>query len=246
MGKVIKYIIPNKAITSISPSYGLNAKELSDWCRNLDISISGTNQEKVNRILRHYDDIRPIIEQEEDERAIWYDYYDEFAFRNHDVLRKQHLIDKDIEIELKFEDATKYLFEEKLNHNPLKQHGSNHPDGLLTLQNNYLMWDNKSKLKAVNLKDHTNQFNEYMDKSDKPVPIFLVIGPDFTAESEQEAVRYHSIHMDRNLVLITAKELKALAEEWASTKNKNRDKSFNLALLAVSGRYIRSRLGKLT
>ena len=40
VGKVIKYIIPNKAITSISPSYGLNAKELSDWCRNLDISIS--------------------------------------------------------------------------------------------------------------------------------------------------------------------------------------------------------------
>ena len=51
--------------------------------------------------------------------------------------------------------------------------------------------------------------------------------------------------MDRNIVLITAKELKELAEEWASPKNKNREKPFNLALLSVSGRYNRDRLGKL-
>ena len=51
--------------------------------------------------------------------------------------------------------------------------------------------------------------------------------------------------MDRNIVLITAKELKELAEEWSSPKNKNREKPFNLALLSVSGRYNRDRLGKL-
>ena len=110
---------------------------------------------------------------------------------------------------------------------------------------NYLMWDNKSKESPVNLKDHLAQFDGYMNQADKPVPVFLVIGPEFTEDSEAEAIRYHAQHFDRNLVLITAKELKTLAEEWSSTANKQRDTGFNLGLLAATGRFNRERLGKI-
>ena len=132
-----------------------------------------------------------------------------------------------------------------LNHTPLQQRGSNHADGLLSLQANYLMWDNKSKEGPVNLKDHVAQFNGYMDQADKPVPVFLVIGPDFTEESTAEAVRYHAQHFDRTTTLITAGELKLLAGEWSSPENKNREEPFPLGLLAATGKFDRSRLGKI-
>jgi hypothetical protein len=139
------------------------------------------------------------------------------------------------------------LFQTKLGHTPLKQSGSNHPDGLLSLKSDYLMWDNKSKDQPglFNLKDCIPQFDAYMTQADKRVPIFLVIAPAFTEESEVESIKYHAEHFDRNIVLITAAELKALAEEWSSPLNKNRETPFQLGLLAASGRYDRRRLGKI-
>ena len=90
-----------------------------------------------------------------------------------------------------------------------------------------------------------SQFDAYMNQADKPVPVFAVIGPDFTQDSETEAVRYHSNHFDRNIVLITAPDLLRLAEEWSSDQNKNREEPFPLGLLATTGRFDRARLGKL-
>ena len=243
--RIVRYVPPSMAIASTSPRYGLNSEQLADWCRELDISPSGTVEERVNRVIEHFDRLRPPMEKETDERKRWYEFYDELAARDHDTLRAQHVIEKDLEIEAKFEEATRYLFEEKLNHKPLQQRGSNHPDGLLSLQSNYLMWDNKSKESSVNLRDHIVQFDTYMDRADKNVPIFVVIGPSFTEESEAEAVRYHAQHFDRNIALIAAEELKELAEEWAADQNKKRDEPFDLGLLAATGRFARGRLGKL-
>ena len=244
--RVLEYVPPSKAVAGNTPvRFGLMSDQLSAWCRDLNLSTSGTVEERVARVIAHFDELRPRLEVEPDQRAHWYEFYEELAFRKHDLLRGQHIIDKDLEIEAKFEDATRYLFAEKLNHTPLQQRGSNHPDGLLSLQSNYLMWDNKSKETPVNLKDHIAQFDGYMNGADKPVPVFLVIGPDFTDESETEALRYHAQHMDRNIVLLTAADLRSLAEEWSSPKNKNREDSFALGLLAATGRFDRKRLGKL-
>ena len=151
---VINYVPATNAISSNSPRYGLTNKQLSDWCRKLGESVSGTTDEMVERIVRHFDNRRPIVDQVDDTRAIWYDFYTELASRDYGVLRSQEVISKDLEIESKFEEATKFLFAEKLKHTPLKQPGSNHPDGLLSLGSYYLMWDNKSKESAVNLRDH--------------------------------------------------------------------------------------------
>lgn len=59
-------------------------------------------------------------------------------------------------------------------------------------------------------------------------------------------MKYHAEHFDRSIVLITAAELKALAEEWSSPQHKNRETPFPLGLLAASGRFDRRKLGKLT
>jgi hypothetical protein len=245
--RVVLNVPASKAIASASPRYGLSSEELGDWCRDLGISPYGTIDERVARVVIHFANLRPRVEAEADQRALWYEFYLELAARDRDALRAQHLIEKDNEIESKFEHATQYLFQAKLGHTPLKQSGTNHPDGLLSLKSDYLMWDNKSKDRPglFHLKDCIPQFDGYMSQADKRVPIFLVIAPGFTEESEVEAIKYHAEHFDRNLVLITAGELKELAEEWASPQNKNRDAQFPLGLLAASGRYDRKRLGKL-
>lgn len=242
---VINYVPAANAV-SRSPRYGLTKQQLSSWCRKLGESSSGTNDEMVQRIVRHFDRRRPAVETGDDARETWYDFYAELASREYATLRSQEVISKDLEIETKFEQATKFLFSEKLNHAPLKQPGSNHPDGLLSLGSYYLMWDNKSKETPVNLRDHIRQFDSYMDNAEKPVPIFLVIGPEFTEDSAYETTRYRAEHFDRAITLITATELKDLAEEWASTDNKRREEPFPLGLLGVNGRFSRNQLGKLT
>ena len=246
VGRVLEYVPPSKAVAVTSPTrYGLSSDDLGKWCRELHLSPYGSVAERVATIITHFDELRPSIDMEVDERARWYEFYEELASRNYDLLRSQHVIDKDLEIEAKFEDATRYLFSEKLKHSPLQQRGSNHADGLLSLQANYLMWDNKSKEGPVRLTDHIAQFDDYMNKSEKPVPVFIVIGPEFTDDSEAEALRYHAKHIDRNLALITAKDLRLLAEEWSSAGNKSRDESFPLGLLSSTGRFDRRRLGRL-
>lgn len=242
---VVDYVSASQAISSNSPRYGLSNKQLSAWCKDLGESVYGTTDEMVDRIIRHFDRRRPVVEQVDDERATWYDYYKELAAREYTSLRSQEIISKDLEIESKFEEATNYLFSKKLKHTPLKQPGTNHPDGLLSLSSYYLMWDNKSKESPVNLRDHIKQFDAYMENAEKPVPIFLVIGPSFTEDSEFEAIRYRAKHFDRAITLITAGELRDLAEEWAHPENKRREEPFPLGLLGANGRYSRSQLGKL-
>lgn len=243
--RVVMNVPALQAIACTSPRYGLSSDELAAWCRELDISPYGSVEERVHRVVAHFDALRPQVQAEADERAGWYDFYTELAWRDRATLRAQHVIDKDIEIEAKFEGATRYLFSELLNHSPLQQSGSNHPDGLVSLGARYLMWDNKSKETPVSLKDHIGQFHDYIERTDKHVPVFLVIGPDFTEDSEAEAIRYHAKYFERNILLITADELKTLAEEWASPENRNREEPFPLGYLATTGRFDRKSIGKL-
>jgi len=244
---LLRNVCPSQAIVGFSPRYGLNSDQLTAWCKELHIATSGSMENRIERIIVHFDQLRPSVIESPDERARWYEFFEQLAIRNYETLRAQHIIEKDIEIESKFEDATRYIFAEKLKHVPLQQEGTNHPDGLLSLESMFLMWDNKSKENPglVNLKEHITQFDGYMNKSDKPVPIFLVIAPGFTEESEIEAIHYHAQHFERNIVLITANELRNLAEEWVSENNRNREEPFPLGLLASTGRFNRKILGKL-
>lgn len=228
---------PSILIGGTSPRDGLNNEDLAAWCAELEIPIAGTKQERICRIIEHYDhlDLRP--REEGDGRELWYHYFAEFANRDRETLRAQHIIDKDLEMERYFEEATSFLFETKLNHTPLRQAGTEHSDGLLSFRDNYIMWDNKSAETPVNLKDYIKQFDGYMRSAEKPVPVFLVIAPDFTPQSEVLALQYTSENIGRNIALVRANDLKELAELWASDKNKRNTDPFPLGLFARPGLF---------
>ncbi|MFW6031296.1 MAG: SAP domain-containing protein [Myxococcota bacterium] len=114
--RVVANVPASRAIASSSPRFGLNSDELSELCKDLGLAVSGSMQERVDRVLEHYANLRPRAPADGDERELWFRHYEELAFRDYEKLREQHIIDKDLEIEHKFEEATRYLFDKKLGH----------------------------------------------------------------------------------------------------------------------------------
>lgn len=236
---IIERVKASVVLGGTTPRDGLSQEDLVSWCRDLNLQISGTKAEVVSRIISFYDNIREKEQDVEDERVHWFNHYSEFASRNHEYLRGQQLIDKDIEIERKFEEATRYLFETKLGHKPLKLVGSEHADGALSYGESILLWDNKSKETNVNLGDHIRQFDRYISQSDKRIGIFLVIAPAFTENSAAVAMQYF---VEKNVIinLITAAELKSLALDWENNSKSSDRGSFPLGFFAQTGRFNRS------
>lgn len=229
-------VSPKILLGGISPRDGLSSDVLSQWCRELGLNISGQKPELIDRLICFYDDLRERSVDVEDDREGLYVHYEDLAFRRITELRSQLVIEKDIEIERKFEDVTNYIFEQKLGHKPLSQVGTNHADGALSYKDKIIYWDNKSKETPVNLKDHLKQFDGYIRESEKSVAGFLVIGPEFTLESSISAMQYQ-VENSVSITLITAEELKSLAEKWSSSNSKSTGTSFNLGYLLQSGRF---------
>jgi len=228
---------PSVVLGGHSPKDGLNNEDLYEWCSDLGLPVRGKKAERIDRLIEHYNQLQVRIREEKDDREVWYHFYQALASRDLDTLRQQHIIDKDGDVEKYFEQATNYLFENKLNHTPLRQAGTEHSDGLLSFRDRYVMWDNKSSQTPEHLKEHIRQFDSYMDRADKGVPIFLVIAPDFTPESEALALQYTADNLGRSIALVPADELKELAELWANDDNKRRSDPFPLGLFARPGTF---------
>ncbi|MBQ4155846.1 MAG: hypothetical protein IJD90_03465 [Clostridia bacterium] len=230
---ILKSILPSNLLGGFSPRDGLDTSMLSKWCGDLGLIVSGTKNNLIDRILEYYDSVRRIELKTEDEREKLVVVYDELAKRDLKFLRANGIIEKDLQCEHFFEDATNYIFEKMLFNKPLTLTGTDHPDGKLSFKDKYIMWDNKSKETPVNLKDHIQQFDRYIKTSDKDVVVFMVIAPDFTAQSVQECVDY-SLNNDTQILLITANELKKVAEEW---NKKHNGEIFNLGYFKQNGRF---------
>ena len=232
---IVERVMAHNLIGGYSPRDGLNLSTLSDWCNSLRIACSGSKNDLIDRIIQYYDEVKQITLTQDDERVVYYQFYEDLAERNLDELRKNNVISKDLECEHKFEEATNYIFEVLFKNKPLMLKGTEHPDGMLSFSDKLIMWDNKSKETAVNLSDHIRQFDRYIKNSEKPVAIFLVIAPDFTEESAKECVKY-TMSSDTLILLITASELKALALQWR-TKHKDDEVSFPLGYFKQNGRF---------
>ena len=235
---ILRTIRPSNLLGGFSPRDGLDATVLSKWCGNLNLLVSGTKQQLIARILEYYDKLREIEITSDDEREKYYNVFAELACRNLSFLRENQIITKDLECEHLFEKATNYLFEVMLKNKPLLLSGTEHPDGKLSFNDKYIMWDNKSKETPVNLQDHILQFDRYIRNSDKPVAVFIVIGPDFTSNSVKECAKY-ALTSDTQILLITANELKELAEQWHK-KHPDPNESFNLGYFKQNGRFDKS------
>ena len=182
--EVMEHIKPSIVLGGLTPKDGLSMGDLSKWCEDLKLPISGLKADKVARIISFYDNLHEKEETNGDEREIWYSAFESFACRDLQFLRSQQLISKDLEAERKFEAATNYLFERKLGHKPLKLIGTAHADGALSHGDSLIYWDNKSKESEVSLKDHIKQFDGYIRGAEKPLTCFMVIAPKFTEDSQ--------------------------------------------------------------
>ena len=235
---ILRTIKPSNLIGGFSPKDGLSMTDLQKWCATLGESVYGTKAALIARILDHYDRVRKIEVSTEDDREKYYRVFHELACRDLAFLRENGIITKDLECEHAFEKATNYLFEIMLKNKPLLLPGTEHPDGKLSFNDKYILWDNKSKETDVNLQDHISQFDKYIKSADKPVAVFMVIAPSFTENSLKECVKY-ALSSDTLILLITADELKEVAEQW----HKNHpEESFNLGFFKQSGRFDKKRL----
>ncbi len=229
---IINNIKPSKLLGGYSSRDGLSNDVIYEWVKELGIGVSGNKEQRINKIIDYYDSFKEkTIVEVDDERKIWVDNYELLANRSLNELRKKQIIQKDLECEKKFEKATDYIFQVLLNNDPLDLIGSEHPDGILSFNDKLIMWDNKSKETPVNLKDHMQQFNRYIRSSEKNVASFLVIGPSFTEQSVEEAMKYQLLN-DTVITLITASELKKLAFNW---KDKKQDEVFPLGYFKQPG-----------
>ena len=121
----IEHLRPETLLGGTSPRDGLDSSVLEAWCRDIGVQTSGTKTERIDRIVNHYDGLFERTSGDaEDERKSWFDYYVEFAGREYKFLRSQQLIEKDQDIDKRFEWATDYLFEVFLNHQPLNLPGN--------------------------------------------------------------------------------------------------------------------------
>jgi hypothetical protein len=216
---ILNKIKPTNLLGGYSTRDGLNTSDLSDWCKELGLSSSRTKDELISQLIEYYDSFKEKPEAQDDFRETLLGYYELLAERKISELRKSGILEKDLECEKYFEKATDYLFDVLLNVEPLDLIGTEHPDGILSFNDKLIMWDNKSKETDVNLKDHIDQFDRYIRSSSKSVASFLVIGPSFTDNSYDEAMKYQLLN-DTVITLIPAKQLKDLAFKWKDSKGK--------------------------
>ncbi len=231
----VEHLPPETLLGGTSPRDGLDSTELESWLRDIGQQTSGTKADRISRIISHYDGLFERAAQEGgDSREPWFDFYREFAGREYKFLRAQQLIEKDQDIDKRFEWATDYLFETYLNHQPLNLPGNEQPDGALSLGDGVLLWDNKSKESPVDVKEHFAQFDRYFRKSESRVEALMVIAPSFSDSADSDA-RTHKIKSGNVISLITADELKKIALDWSKSKKAN--DTFPLNYFTAAGRY---------
>ena len=224
---------PSNLLGGYSLRDGLDVEMLQNWCSEIGIMSSGNKASLIERLIHYYDSVRKVEVKTEDTREQLLNYYEMLAARELKQLRANGVLQKDLQCEHYFEDATNYIFEKILLNKPLTLVGTDHPDGKLSFKDKYIMWDNKSKEKPVNLKDHIQQFDKYIKSSDKEVVVFMVIAPSFTSQSIQECVNY-ALNNDTQILLITASEFKNVADIW---KKKHEGEIFNLGYFKQNGRF---------
>jgi hypothetical protein len=223
---------------------GLQNNELASICRDLvKVKVSGSKDERRNRIIQYFDSYTVAApEDERDSRALCYEYFEDLACRNNQALLRREIIKRDREMDQKFEEATRYLFEDKLGCSLVAQDGTDHPDGVVELPNgDLLMWDNKSKEQIYTFpKNHRDQFKKYIRESAKRVSVFLVIVPDVDPQAKLNALQLkHETDTDTDVAVIRASDLKYVAEHWAPFA---KDGKFNPNIFNTTGVLDRSQL----
>ena len=232
---IIKNVKPKEALLSFVPTNEVQ-EELGKMCINITGKKGSSKNDRIERIFHELDQLSHQSVKFEDPREIYFKYFEELAARNSKKLRDLKIIEKDLDMEKAFEEGTRYIFEKIFMHKLEKMDGTDHPDGMIKIDDNrYLLWDNKSKETSCNLKNHLDQFHRYIRRlreHNGDVQSFLVIAPEFDQKSEIIA---HGEKMKNiTFTLVRAQDLKIVAEEWKKANAKKQQ--FPLSIFNISGR----------
>lgn len=223
----------------------LQVAEITKLCKSLPgVKVSGNKEDKIQRIIDFYSSLTTKEPEEStDTCAVYYQYFEELAARDNKKLLGLEIIGRDRDMEAAFEKATAYMFETKFNREPIQLDGVEHADGAIEMKNGeLLLWDNKGKESVYKFpKSHINQFKRYIRESPKRVNVFLVIVPDLDKEACTQAARElkHSTETDTDIAVITATNLKYVAENWRKFDKKN---FFDLKVFNYTGALDRQTL----
>jgi hypothetical protein len=234
----------------IQPSSALNSlsnEELYELCKKLPgVNISGSKAKRISNIIQHFDKLRIVVcDDPSDSREKLYEYYVELAKRDRENLLSNKVINKDKDMDSAFEEATRYLFENKLGLTLEAMAGCEHADGILKFPKSkeLFMWDTKSKETIYEFpNDHLNQFKRYIHNSTERVNCFMVIAPEISDKAEENALRLKAgSGADTDVSLISAENLKWVAENWKTYAPSG---NFSLEVYNYTGDLDRSTLKK--
>ncbi|RPF53404.1 SAP domain-containing protein [Aquisalibacillus elongatus] len=237
--RILKHnILPSTALKTF------NTKELTQILKNLDgAKISGTKEDKVQNIIDYYENLStPEFSDPTDERSRMYDFYEQLASRDYKSLRVNKVIEKDINVERYFEEATHYLIQKKLGIEPIDMKGSKHADGKIKYNpKEVVLWDNKSTEKPYEFpSEHFDQFLGYIRTEKSRVTLFLIIVSEYTRDAISQAQKLKAFsEEDSDVAIIKATDLKYVAENWKSYSN-NKNPKFNLQVFNLTGELTRN------
>ncbi|WP_027965066.1 SAP domain-containing protein [Halalkalibacillus halophilus] len=222
----------------------LGNNDLKDILRALEgARVSGTKAERISNIIDYYENLSSkVISDPTDNRSLYYDYIEDLAARNYKPLRVNKVIDKDLDTEKYFEEATRYIFEEKLGLPLVEMPGSKHSDGKIKFSSKEsLLWDNKSIEEPYTFpNDHFDQFLGYIRANDNRVSLFLVVTSKISHESVSQAQRLKAFtETDTDIAMISAENLKFIAENWKDYSNK-KEPTFSLQVFNLTGELTRN------
>lgn len=226
---------------------GLSPRETLEGLANEDLhgflsklpgaKVSGSKAARVERIIDYFD--KMVFRDVPEEAAPgerYFQYLDELARRDREILLANKVIGKDLHMEGAFEEGTRYLFSERLGLELIKMPGSDHADGAFAIgkRGDVVLWDNKSKETVYTFPpSHMKQFKRYIRDSEPRVACFLIIVPVIGEGAGQMAARLKiESGSDTDVALITAENLKWVAEQWSVRAN---GKPFTPEVLNVTG-----------
>ncbi len=198
----------------------LKTNELADLCRKLPgVAVAGSKADRIDRLISYFDSlVTKEPEESDDPRAVYYQYFEEFAKRDNQNLYQRKLIRHDRDMESGFEEGTRYLFEVKLGQELIEMPGVEHADGGARFPNGeLLLWDNKGKENIYTFpQSHFNQFRRYIRESVQRVNVFLVVVPTYDDQAARlQAMKLkHDSGTDSDVAVISAEDLKWVAENW--------------------------------
>lgn len=239
VNRIIAYnILPSTALKVFS------SKELTDILRNLEgTKISGTKKEKIQNIIDYYETLStPMSSDPTDERARLYDFYESLAARDYKSLRINKIIEKDIQVDNYFEEATRYIFELKLGVDIMEMEGTRHADGKVQFSpSEVILWDNKSTEEPYTFPEKDfKQFLRYIRSEKMRVTLFLVVVHDYTKEAIAQSQKLKAFsEEDTDVALIKAADLAYVAEQWKNYSDQKEPK-FNLQVFNMTGELTRN------